>query len=149
MNLRKAMVRSGRKVFNGSKVEPVFNSRSMVLEGDLKLGRTMGLLTPKIFYSGWLKSDHPVISIQRLGSPAESPAPWLTTVITWAWQLVNFPCGSLKFVSSLQPHFRIHLVHLTFIRALSLVSSVLTLNAELYDHFNHWMTHFGYATMNN
>lgn len=72
MNLRKATVRSDRKVFNGSKVEPVFNSRSMVLEGDLKLGRTMGLLTPKIFYSGWLKSDHPVISIQRLGSPAES-----------------------------------------------------------------------------
>ena len=44
-----------RQVSNGvSKVAPskVFNSGSMVLEGDLKLGRTMGLLTPKIFYFG-------------------------------------------------------------------------------------------------
>lgn len=108
-----------------SKVEPVFNSRSMVLEGDLKLGRTMGLLTPKIFYSGWLKSDHPVISIQRSWFHRERPAPWLTTVITRACQLVNFPCGSLKFVPSPQSHFRIHLVHLTFIRALSPVATVL------------------------
>lgn len=35
----------------GGRLHPVFNSRSMALEGDLKLGLTTGLLTPKIFFA--------------------------------------------------------------------------------------------------
>lgn len=118
----------------------MFNLRSMVLEGDLKLGRTMGLLTPKIFYSGWMKSDHPVISIQKSGSPLEA-----RTVVNDS-HYVRLAARKLflRIFKSrpfyLRPHFRIHLVHLTFICALSLDSPLQPLKPSILrsPNLSHW-----------
>lgn len=114
----------------GRKVAPVFNSRSMALEGDLKLGRTMGLLTPKIFYFGCrMKSDHPVISIQKSRAAGRASGPYNAAVndnhYLGGWRLVNSHSISLSplflwlFLNVrpliARPHFRIHLVRLMFI----------------------------------